>query len=116
MSVVRFIEQIEKDLVELKQNGQSEVNIDKLLLYLNNAKDRSFVRDEIEKCEQDIARDKLKFQHEHELEEHKSDIQIRLSAINTINQSQSNMSNAILETAQTALKGAILINGSIYLC
>lgn len=111
MSVIKFIEQIENDLLELKQKGQLEVDIDKLLAYLSSNKDRSFIRDEIEKCEMEIARDKLKFQHEHELEDHKSDIQVKLSAISTLNQSQSNMSTAILETAQTALKGSILING-----
>jgi len=102
--VREIIEEIESEVSDFKNSGNQTIDIDNLLKYLADLKNNAIIQP------QDL-RDEKRFKHEKELEKDKADIQFKLADLAIITQSSTTISNSILETAQSALKSAILING-----
>lgn len=101
MSIIKFIEQIENDLNNLKENGHREIDIDKLLAYMNDNKDRAL----------EISEDQKQYEYQKQLEKDKFRHQLKMFDLTNLSQNGFEMFKSVLETAQTALRSVIIMNG-----
>lgn len=104
MSIIKVLEKVENDLLEVKKQGEQAVDIDKLLAYLSTIKNSSEVQLEIEK---DLAR----YAHERNLEHYKAKVQNHIANYETLSENLLQQFKSIIDLAQSTLKSAILING-----
>lgn len=103
---LEFIEQIEKDVQNVKETGQQEVNVDRLLSYLANLKKGTATIESL-KIQQELAR----YEHERNLEQYKANNLFLLENAKLLAQSGTEMFKSVIATGKTALQSAILING-----
>lgn len=103
---INLLEQIEKDVQEVKDSGQKEINVDQLLKYLAEMK-AGVAPIESLKIEQELAR----YKHERNIEQYKVNNQFILENAKMLAQMGLEMFKSVITTGQTALQSAILING-----
>jgi hypothetical protein len=104
MSIIKIIEQIETGVLEAKNNGTEEINVDKMLNYLSILKNSAEVKLE-------VVKDTARYEHERNLEHYKANNQIKISNLDVLSRGGLNMANSIIEAGLSALKSVILING-----
>lgn len=105
MGIIKIIERIENDINNIKAQGDSSIDIDKLLGYLGQLKDSSPVQIEVQK---DLAR----YAHERDMEQYKANINTNLANYNALMQQGRELTKVVIDIGQAAIKSVILINGA----
>jgi len=105
LDIIKVIETIENDVKSAKDQGNSSIDVDKILGYLEQLKGSSPIQIEVQK---DLAR----YAHERSMEQYKANINTNLANYNALMQQGRELTKVTIDIGQAAVKSVIFINGA----